>query len=250
MKTVLIVDIGNTSTTLALAAGEKILHEEHCHGGVCRKTEVISLIRKITGRRRLDGSILCSVVPSNDSVWVHAMKKTVGQEPLMVNHKLNMGVSIDYPNPSRIGADRLANACGAVGRYGAPVIVADFGTALTFDVVSSESAYIGGVIVPGLPFMTDYLAERTELLPHIELKGRFGAVGKSTVTAMRLGAKIGYQGMVREIVNHVKAGLGYKRIKLCATGGYASWALKGLDIPFVVDMNLTVYGLARMYQLN
>ena len=250
MKTIMVVDIGNTSTALALVVGEKILHVEHCHGGVCRKSEIVSLIHEIIGGKTLDGSILSSVVPSNDSVWIRAMEHIVGKKPLLVNHKLKMGISINYPKPSCIGADRLANACGAVAKYGAPIIVADFGTALTFDVVSSDCAYIGGVIVPGLPFMTDYLAERTELLPHIELKGRFGAVGKSTVTAMRLGANIGYRGMVREIVNHVKTGLGYRKIKLCATGGYAGWALKGLDIPFVIDANLTIFGLTRMYQLN
>jgi type III pantothenate kinase len=190
------------------------------------------------------------VVPRLNGVWAAQLRKTAGVPPLIVSHRLNLGVKVNYPKPSTIGADRLANACAAVDRYGAPVIVADFGTAVTFDVVSADGAYIGGVIAPGLPLMTDYLYERTALLPWIRLKGAFGHVGRSTVEAMRIGAKIGYSGMVREIVKYLQKGLGPTRFRLCATGGFAEWALEGLDMPFAIDPDLTLYGLSRIFDLN
>ena len=167
----------------------------------------------------------------------------------MVSHKLELGVKVDYPKPASIGADRLANACAAADRYGVPVIVADFGTAVTFDIVSAEGAYVGGVIAPGLPLMTEYLYERTALLPMIHLKGPHGIVGRSTTEAMRLGAKVGYRGMVHEIVAFLQRGF-HKRFKLCATGGFARWALEGINLPFKIDQDLTLYGLSRIYDLN
>jgi type III pantothenate kinase len=182
--------------------------------------------------------------------WVSELKKATGTYPLVVNHKMDFGVKISYPKPTSIGADRLANACGAAYRYGTPVIVADFGTALTFDVICRDRGYVGGVIAPGLPLMTDYLADKTALLPHIELKGACGAVGRSTEGAMRIGAKIGYRGIVREIVTHLKKETAGRTAKLCATGGYARWVLSGLGMKFDLDPHLTLRGLSRIYDLN
>ena len=161
-----------------------------------------------------------------------------------------LGITIDYPKPATIGADRIANACGAVVRYGAPAIVADFGTALTFDVISRSHTYIGGVIVPGLPFMTDYLAEKTALLPRVKLHGVRGAVGRSTVSAMRIGAKVGYRGMVREIVGSIRKQIGPGGVSLVATGGQARWALADSDMPFKFAPDLTLFGLNVVYGLN
>jgi type III pantothenate kinase len=249
MGTILLIDIGNTSTTVGLGKGKRIVHRTRLSGGTGHKAAGRALTH-VAGKESIEGVAMCSVVPSANRHWLNAAKKLCAAKPLVVTHKLQLGVSIDYPKPATIGADRLANACGAATRYGVPVIVADFGTALTFDIVSPDGAYIGGVIAPGLRFMTDYLAEKTALLPHIKLKGAVGVVGKDTEKAMRIGAKYGYRGMVREIVHHVKDGMGVRRVKLCATGGYARWALEGLDMPFHFDPDLTLYGLSQIYQLN
>jgi type III pantothenate kinase len=195
-------------------------------------------------------AVIGSVVPACTPRWAARLEQLLGNPPLVVTHRSRLDVAIDYPRPASIGPDRLANACGAVVRYGAPCIVADFGTALTFDVVSREGKYVGGVIAPGLPVMTDYLADKTALLPHIRLRGRIAPVGRSTTGAMRIGAKVGYRGMVREITQYVMAGLGEKKVALCATGGYARWALEGLDMPFSFDSDLTLFGLSRIFALN
>ena len=151
-------------------------------------------------------------------------------------------ISIDYPKPETIGADRLADAVGAVSRYGAPVLVMDFGTALTAAVVTSDRVWRGGVIAPGFPLMRDYLFERTAKLPRMKIgTGRAPKIGRSTEEAMRFGALVGYRGMVREIVAELKKNF-KTDFRLVATGGFAKWVLKDLDLPFTIDPSLTLYG--------
>jgi len=160
-----------------------------------------------------------------------------------------MDVAVDYPKPKTIGADRLANAAGGVVKYGAPLIVADFGTALTFDIVTRDRCYIGGVIAPGLPLMTDYLHERTALLPHVAPGGVCPKIGRSTRGAIQIGAQIGYRGMVREIVGYLSQTLG-DGVTLIGTGGFARWVLGGINMPFVIDPNLTLFGFGTIFERN
>ena len=195
----------------------------------------------------VNGAVLGSVVPRVNAVWQRLIRRELGCELLVVKAGLPMEVSVDYPDPESIGADRLADACGGIRRYGAPLIVADFGTALTFDVITPDRRYVGGVITPGLPLMTDYLYERTALLPRVELAGPCPKLGRSTLQAMRIGAQIGYRGIVREIVAYLCGSMGCE-FKLVATGGYAGWALKGSEMPFVIDPDLTLFGLGCIFE--
>jgi type III pantothenate kinase len=193
---------------------------------------------------------ISSVVPGRNRAWARAARELGVDDVLWVKHDLRLDVKLAYPDPASIGADRLANACAAVQRYGAPVIVADFGTALTFDVVSPARAYLGGIIAPGLPLMFDYLAEKTALLPHIRPGTARHPIGKSTEEAMRLGARHGYRGMVREILEHVRTRMKWKKCAFCATGGYAPWVLKGLGLGIKHDEDLTLFGVGRVFDLN
>jgi type III pantothenate kinase len=246
----LAVDVGNTSAALGIVSGKSVRHVRHINGGLNNFDELDSALTELMKQGSIDGVILCSVVPSANRLWRKLLRRHTSCEPIVVSHTINLGVKIDYPKPESIGPDRLANACGAIAKFGAPAIVADFGTALTFDVIDSASTYIGGVIAPGLPLMTEYLADRTELLPLINLKGRCAKVGRSTESAMRIGAHVGYRGMVREIVEHLKQNLGPSPVALCATGGFARWILSDADMPFVVEPNLTLYGLGKIFELN
>ena len=139
------------------------------------------------------------------------------------------GVGIDYPKPNTIGPDRLANAVAARHRFGAPVVVVDFGTAVTFDVVDRAGNYVGGIIAPGLAAMTDYLHEKTALLPRITIREVKSPIGKSTEQAMLVGAVHGYRGLVRELVMELKRELKARRLPVVATGGYAQ--LIGSKLP-------------------
>lgn len=247
---ILLVDIGNTSITMGIGQGARVAESARVPSERRRADVLAPVLREAAAGRAIDGAVVCSVVPRWTDVCRGTIERTFGIDPLIVTHRIQLGVSIAYPRPRTIGADRLANASGAHARYGCPVIVADFGTALTFDIVSDAAAYVGGVIAPGLPLMTDYLADQTALLPRIGLRGGHGAVGKSTAGAMRIGAKIGYRGMVKEIVEHIRQAPGMRGARLCATGGYARWVLSGLDLDVRIDPTLTLYGLQVIYQLN
>ena len=209
----------------------------------------------------LDGLAYVSVVPSRDAKWRKSAKQfglkfhqlSYRDLPLVSNVSSprvprdsrvaeSLPLSLDYPHPETIGADRLADAAGAVSGYGAPVLVMDFGTALTAAIVTDDGVWRGGVIAPGFPLMRDYLFERTAKLPRMELgRGNAPKIGRSTEEAMRFGALVGYRGMVREIATTLRKNF-KQDFKLVATGGFARWALKGLDLPFVIDPTLTLYG--------
>ncbi len=166
-----------------------------------------------------------------------------------VSWRSRLHVRLSYPRPETIGADRLANVCAAAVRYGSPAIIADFGTALTFDVLSKSGCYTGGVIAPGLPLMFDYLAEKTALLPHIAPAPIKRPSGKSTEEAMHIGARNGYRGMVRGILDPLLEKMG-PETTVIATGGYAGWVFRKWNQSVIVDKHLTLYGLATIFSLN
>ncbi len=250
MSRCLAIDVGNTSTTLGVVDGLHVLAHGHVPRGIDAIDEVLRLMNRFQRRHFFEGGILGSVVPATNRRWEKCIKGHTGLLPLFLTHQTLLPVGIDYPHPGTIGADRLANACAAVKLYGAPVIVADFGTALTFDVVNAAGKYCGGVIAPGLPLMTDYLAERTALLPLISPRGRCGRIGRSTEGAMRIGARIGYRGMIREITSYLREQSGMQKAVCCATGGFAGWVLENAGMDYHVDPDLTLKGLGVVYDLN
>jgi type III pantothenate kinase len=145
----------------------------------------------------------------------------------------------------------LANAAAVAELYGYPAIVVDFGTAVTFDIVSERRGYVGGVIAPGLEAMTNFLYQRTALLPKVSLKEPRRAIGKSTIEAMRSGAVFGYRGLVREILARIKAEQFLrKKNVVVATGGYARLIARGLPEIDVVRAHLTLEGLRIVANLN
>ena len=236
---ILVVDIGNTSTSLAVARNLKLSSIQRTPSG-----EPALKLRAVPER-----AVIASVKPGVNKRWEKFLKEQGVTDFLWVNHTVNLGVPVSYPKPETIGADRLANACEAAADYGTPVIVCDFGTALTFDIVQKREGYVGGIICPGLPLMFDYLAEKTALLPHIKPVKTTHVVGKSTEEAMRIGAHLGYLGMVKEILAQLRKEIG-KGAKVCATGGFAKWVFEGWDHPVPVDPQLTLKGLARIATLN
>lgn len=236
MKT-LVIDIGNTSTTLGLYANGKVSRVSHMPSD--------APLIELSAER----AVIASVRPRVNARWKRALKGAGVTESVWVNHQLDFGVGITYPKPDTIGPDRLANACAAVAEYGAPVVVCDFGTALTFDIIKKREGYVGGIICPGLPLMFDYLAEKTALLPHIKPVKTSRIIGRNTAEAMRIGARIGYQGMVREILADLNQELG-RGMTVCATGGFANWVLADFDSSIPVDPKLTLKGLGRIGELN
>ncbi|MCR5413409.1 MAG: type III pantothenate kinase [Kiritimatiellae bacterium] len=231
------VDVGNTSTAVGLWSAGRVTRVFHCDDGFPGASKAV---RELAERYGASGIGYSSVVPKADAKW-RAFARSLDLPLSAVRPEL-FPLKLDYPDPSSIGADRLADAAGAVERYGAPALVMDFGTALTAAVVTRDKIWRGGVIAPGFPLMRDYLFERTAKLPRMELgSGRAPKIGRSTAEAMRFGAIVGYRGMVREIVAELTRNF-REDFNLVATGGFAKWVLRDLDLPFVVDQTLTLYG--------
>lgn len=245
-----VIDVGNSSTSLGWYRSGRILKRERVPTTELGGSSLRDLLKDWRAQQKPRGVAVASVVPEVNEKLEKVARSVSGKEPLLVNHQLQLGAAITYPQPERIGQDRLANVAGAVARYEIPIIVIDIGTATTFDIIQPRKGYTGGVIAPGPDLMLSYLAEKTSLLPPVELTPIRQAVGKTTEQAMRLGALHGYRGMVKEICLHLMRRLRYQRVTLCATGGYARWVLKGMELPLYYDRDLTLYGVGRIYELN
>jgi type III pantothenate kinase len=266
---ILLFDIGNTHTHVGLANDRRVVKQINVPTREWSGGKAAALVKKFTGGTQISGAILCSVVPratplvrkfvtrlgtpasgtARKKICQHAGPEA-GVPLLELTPKTVRGVGIDYPKPNSIGPDRLANAVAARQRFGAPVVVVDFGTAVTFDVVNRAGNYAGGIIAPGLAAMTDYLHEKTALLPRITIREIKTAVGKSTEQAMLIGAVRGYRGLVRELIAELKRELRAKNLPVVATGGYAKLMAAKLPEIFAVAPDLTLEGLRLVWLAN
>jgi type III pantothenate kinase len=240
----LLIDISNSFTKLAFASRTRIARPKR----IATKKLTSEYIRQILKKQKIDMLVVSSVVPKKNPVVKSAAGKT---KVLWLNLRLKLGVGIDYPEPKSIGADRLANAAAVASLYVCPAIVVDFGTAVTFDIVSGRKNYIGGVIAPGLEAMTNFLYHRTALLPKLSLREPRRTVGRSTIEAMRSGAIVGYRGLVREIIGGIKKEeFPGEKVQVVATGGYAKLLVAKLREIDTVLPNLTLEGLRIIANLN
>jgi len=243
-RTYLLIDISNSFTKLAFATQRRISNPKRI--GTPKFTSAV--LQRVLGNQKIDNFVVSSVVPKKNAIVRAAAKR---KKILWLTPRVKLGVGVDYPNPRAIGADRLANAAAAAEFYGCPAIVVDFGTAVTFDIISAQRKYIGGVIAPGLEAMTNFLYQRTALLPQISLREPRSAIGRSTIEAMRAGAVIGYRGLVREIIAKIKSErFGRKKVHVIATGGYADLIAARLREIDAVHPNLTLEGLRIIANLN
>jgi type III pantothenate kinase len=239
----LLIDVGNGRTKLALASRERIL-EQRDTATPGLSADALAEVLQSWDYRHI---VVSSVVPKA----TETLRAYFPENLIVLRHDIPLGIGVRYPKPETIGADRLANAVALTHLHGAPGIVIDFGTAVTFDIVDADSSYVGGVIAPGLRLMTDYLHERTALLPQVELREPESAIGNSTVGAILSGAAIGYRGMVRGILLAVRGELGNPaKLRIIATGGDAAWIAVGLPEIEVVDADLTLHGLRLVGNLH
>ena len=244
MTDYLLVDISNSYVKLAFSSRERIGQPTR----LPTNKLTAAALRRILRGRKAGTIVVSSVVPTKNKTIVAAAGSA---RTLFLTPKLDLGVGIDYPAPRSIGADRLANAAAVSQLYGYPAIVVDFGTAVTFDVVSAAGAYVGGVIAPGLEAMTNFLYQRTALLPKLTLREPKRAIGKTTRDAMMSGAVLGYRGLVREILIRLTAeNFPRGKPRLIATGGYAQLIARKLPEIEAVHANLTLEGLRIIANRN
>jgi len=169
---------------------------------------------------------------------------------LFIEPGIKTGLPVHYDNPAEVGADRIVNAVAAYEKCKASCVVVDFGTAVSFDVVDRRGNYVGGVIAPGLNAMTDYLHEKTALLPRIRIREVTAAVGRNTGQAMLIGAVHGYRGLIRQLVGDLKRALRCPRLPVVATGGYARLISSKLPEITAVEPLLTLEGLRLVWEAH
>ena len=241
----LLIDNSNSFTKFALSDGDRILQRREL------PTPAVSdeSLTKILRGWKFDRAVICSVVPEKLKVLTAFLQNQV--PVLTLSSKLDLGIGIDYPRPASIGGDRLANAIAAAELYGSPAVVVDFGTAVTFDILSADRKYIGGVIAPGLDVMTDYLHQRTALLPKVTLAEPVSVIGRSTKEAMLAGAVHGYRGLISQILTEIRTELkAGKKLHIVATGGYANLIAAKLPALKNVNPDLTLEGLQIVARRN
>ncbi len=254
----LCIDIGNTHIHYGVVAeGPALLLHSLPTRQVDHPSDGIGpvLHRLLREQPDLEGVAFCSVVPAAAKLLRRLFQlEKFPRAVLQLTADKSIGVPITYPTPAEIGQDRLANAAGAQAFCGAPAIVIDLGTAVTFDIVTRSGGYEGGVIAPGFEVMRRYLHEQTALLPMLDGAIEVaGAIGHSTVEAMRIGTVIGFGGMIRALLEGVLAELdrrGEKPVTVLATGGDVTLLQRTLRHPFTPVPDLTLRGLAAAWRLN
>jgi type III pantothenate kinase len=195
------------------------------------------------------GIAVCSVVPDLDPVTAATGRRYFHCDPLFVAPGIRTGLPVLYENPHEVGADRIVNAVAALERFGAPVIVLDFGTATTFDVVSANGEYLGGVIAPGLGISAEALFSRAARLTRVEIRKPPRVLGRNTVESVQAGLFYGYVALVEGIVERLRSELG-ESAPVVATGGLAGVFEGSLPFLAAVDPRLTLHGLRLIWSKN
>jgi type III pantothenate kinase len=239
----LLLDVGNTHTHLGWGTRRGLRVLGDIPTAAWPTGEAADLLEPLLRGRIPGQACFCSVVPKVNRSLVRWARARFDLKPLPLTPRTVRGVGIDYPDPDTIGQDRLANAVAARHHHGAPSLVVDFGTAVTFDVVDARGNYVGGIIAPGLSAMTDYLHEKTALLPRIRIRNPRRVIGRNTEEAMLSGSVFGYRGLVRGLILDLRRELGVRRLPVVATGGYARLIARGLPEIDTVSPGLTLEGL-------
>jgi type III pantothenate kinase len=251
----LVVDIGNTNTAFGIFLEKKLIENWKIRTERERTSDeyaltLLSLLNSVgIETQEIKSVIISSVVPPLTPVFQNLCQKLFRLKPLVVGPGLKTGMSILYENPSEVGADRVVVAVAAFEKYGGPCVVVDFGTATTFDAISSQGEYLGGAIAPGIQISAEALFLKTAKLPQIEIKKPKKAIGRSTVASMQSGLFFGYVGLISNIIAKIKRELGGK-VKVISTGGFAaqiSSEIKSIDAN---EPHLTLEGLRIIHERN
>ena len=255
---ILAVDIGNTNMVLGiLKDGAKPVQLRIRSDTTMTTDEYASVILYLFEKKGIDiksieGVIIGSVVPRLQFTVSRFVSKYMGLKPMIVGSGIKSGISIRMENHKEVGADRIANAVGAVNKFGAPCIVIDFGTATTFDVINDKSEYIGGVICPGITLAAAGLHSSTAKLPEIEITKPTCVIGKNTVHSMQSGVFYGYVGLINGLMEKIldEEFENNQQVKLVSTGGLGRIFDGELKYNVIYEPFLTLEGLKSIYERN
>ena len=251
---VLIGDIGNTTTKICLVDTKtfkikKIIYF-NSKNIITKKILANTLKKIIKNKSIVKSTLFSSVVPKYQSILKRFLKKNYKIKLTEIKEKnINKIVKINIKNKNQVGSDRIANAVGAYKKYKSNCIIIDFGTATTFDVVTKNGVYNGGIIAPGVNLSLKSLISSADQIPTFSLKKQNKIIGKNTVGALRSGFYWGYVGLINNIILRIEKET-KKKYKIIFTGGYADLFKRSVKRPFVVDKNITIKGIVEIYKNN
>src|SRR6266568_6040473 len=251
----LAIDVGNTETVVGVFQGEELnWHWRYSTVGARTADELALLLggfleqQGLSFSRQITGVALASVVPDQTQALRTMVRRYFHFPPVVVEPGTKTGIAILYDNPKDVGADRIANAVAAFTRYGGPAIVVDFGTATTFDVISADAEYLGGVIAPGLRISARALAQAAARLPTVEILPPRSVIAKSTVESVQAGLVLGTASMVDGMVERIAKELGQPTV--IATGGLADLVVAQCASVDHHEPWLTLEGLRLIFERN
>ena len=252
----LVIDVGNTNIVFGIYNEDKL--EAHWRMATDRQKSSdemgIFIVNMLNYYKcdtdKVEGVIICSVVPPIMHSLINSIKKYIRKEPMVVGPGIKTGINIKYENPRDVGADRIVNAVAALEIYGGPLIIVDFGTATTFCAITKARDYLGGVICPGVKISAEALFQHAAKLPRIELQTPNSVIGRNTVTSMQSGLYFGYIGQVDYIVNRMKKEMNELDAMVIATGGLAKLIANESQTVNEINRLLTLEGLRIIYNIN
>ena len=252
----LAIDSGNTNVVFAVYDGEDCRATWRCGNHPKRTADEYAVwltqLFELEGLKptEIDGAILASVVPEAKHNLIQLCRQHFDCPPVLVDDpEIDLGLEVRVERPDHVGDDRLANAVAAHSRFGGPLIIIDFGTATTFDVIDDEGNYVGGIIAPGINLSVEALYQAAARLPRISVEKPDAVIGKSTVPAMQSGVFWGYVGLIEGLVDRIAQEFGGP-LKTVATGGLAPIFTDATDAIEAIDSDMTTRGLAEIYRRN
>ncbi len=252
----LVIDVGNTNIKYGVYDKDALVASYRVTSRLTRTADeygsvlVNLLATSGINKKEIEGIIISSVIPALNYTLCHMCEYFFSISPLMVGPGIKTGLNIKADNPREVGADIIVNSVSAFKKYGGPIIVIDFGTATTFDVVTDKCELLGVVIAPGIKTSLEGLATKTAQLPMVELESPKNIIGKNTKHCMQSGLIFGFAGLVENIIKKIKKELKLENINVVATGGLGEIIAKEVKCINVVDRTLTLDGLKSIYQLN
>ena len=250
------IDVGNTNIKVGIFDGKNLITTFRMNSQIVHTTDEYGLMLKqiplVQGIdiSQIEGAIISSVVPKVMESLHNAIVKYFGIKPIIVGPGIKTGIKLTSSNPKEVGADRLVDVVSGYEKYGGPLLVIDFGTATTYNLVTADGSFSVGITAPGVKISAKALWEDAAKLPEIEIKKPSSILATETVTSMQAGLIYGQIGATKYIIEQVKKEMGYDNLKVVATGGMGSIISPEVEEIDYYDINLTIDGLRILYEKN